>query len=298
MSTPAHLEPDWDLIAGGVLPSLVALELGQDDRLTSSSAVAVGPHAVATTAAIFIDHATWTERGVAVVRKGRETRPGELIGYRQGWDIAVYGCETALPALDVRWSQSVPLGESVAAVGLSAGRLTTTSGIVTARERAVNNARPYERSFVMACAFEPAARDGDAVVDASGRLVGIVVVSPHTGPAVVAPAERARAFVTIGLLIFLVESRRCRDALDHFEQRARATRDWRAFCEAGIVHASLERFGPALDVWREAAAIEPDNPWIHHSIGKALQILGRRQEARDALQKALSLEPEEPLRRG
>ncbi len=292
MSTPARIATDWDAVGDGIVPSLVTLSLGRGERVTTHRAVAMAPFAVATSAAAFVHHATWTERSLATLRHAGESWPAELNGYRLGWDLAVYGSERPVPPASVRWSRTVPVGETIAAIGLGPEGPTVAAGRVVARERAVNNARPYERSFLVAGVFAPAAHEGDAVVDVDGRLLGIVTVAPAAGPAVVAPAERALAFATIGLLIFMVESRRSRDALLHFEERVRATGDWRGFCEAGIVHESRDRFEEALDVWREASALEPDNAWIHDAIARSCERLGRDAEAGEARRRARALEPD------
>ena len=57
------------------------------------------------------------------------------------------------------------------------------------------------------------------------------------------------------------------------------------------MEALRKRHGEALDLYRRLVAVSPRNPSAHHGMGTALYHLGRPDEALDALERALALDP-------
>ena len=55
--------------------------------------------------------------------------------------------------------------------------------------------------------------------------------------------------------------------------------------------AMRKRHGEALDLYRRLVEVSPRNPNAHHGLGTALFHLGRLDEALDALEHALALDP-------
>ncbi|MBI5612440.1 MAG: tetratricopeptide repeat protein [Gammaproteobacteria bacterium] len=60
----------------------------------------------------------------------------------------------------------------------------------------------------------------------------------------------------------------------------------------GNVLAAQNRFEEAVTSYREALALDPQNPMAHNNLGRALYRLGRHQEAAEALREALRLRPD------
>jgi tetratricopeptide (TPR) repeat protein len=50
-----------------------------------------------------------------------------------------------------------------------------------------------------------------------------------------------------------------------------------------------QRWGEAIEAYREAARLDPDNPWTHYDLGMALNTPGRQDEAIVHLEKAAAL---------
>lgn len=61
--------------------------------------------------------------------------------------------------------------------------------------------------------------------------------------------------------------------------------------QQGVAHAGQNRWGPALDAFRQAARILPDHPGFHYAIGVALCRLDRFVEAIDAFNGEVAVNP-------
>lgn len=114
-----------------------------------------------------------------VVTVGVEDMPAKVVGVDPSSDLAVLKIEgTGFPALDTASSKDLTVGQYVMAVGSPFGlEKTATVGIVSALNRSSlvsggNDLTTYTNLIQTDAAINPG-NSGGALVDASGRLVGI-----------------------------------------------------------------------------------------------------------------------------
>jgi Flp pilus assembly protein TadD len=74
-------------------------------------------------------------------------------------------------------------------------------------------------------------------------------------------------------------------------KRLTATPDAAVYADLGTLYADRKQFGCAADVFRKAAALQPESARYHYLLGLSLYSAGHAEEAIDPLQQSLQLDP-------
>lgn len=174
LATPAAaFEPKVMESVVTVLPLWPGYERGGQARRPLGSApegtaVAIRPDGFLVTALHVVERATEI---TVRLPDGRET-PARLVGADSATDLALLGIDADLPVLEA--APNPALGDPVCAVGNQFGLgLSVTCGVVSAVHRSGIGFNPAEDFVQTDAAVNPGA-SGGALVDAQGRLVGIL----------------------------------------------------------------------------------------------------------------------------
>ncbi len=181
----AQLAPDWvERVAAKVLPSVVTLQIGNDDQSELGSGVILRPDGLIMTnnhvVAALNQGPHPSMRTVVTLNDGR-TAEFDVVAADPQSDIAVVRAHelSGLTPISIGSSARLRIGQPVVAVGSPLGLDgTVTDGIVSALDRPVCPPVQPDNGIV---AFEAIQTDaainpgnsGGALVDANGRLVGI-----------------------------------------------------------------------------------------------------------------------------
>lgn len=115
----------------------------------------------------------------------------------------------------------------------------------------------------------------------------------------IAELQPADPEVHLQLGLLLRQTERPREAVDAFAAAAGAAQQtgeplpaW-AHHEWGLALAGQQRYGEAVERFRTALRLQPDNAQGHFHLGLALEAVGRPDEAMAAYRRAMELEPNE-----
>lgn len=77
-----------------------------------------------------------------------------------------------------------------------------------------------------------------------------------------------------------------------FRHSLSLSEDVHVYNRLGIALRRKNRYKEAIDEYRKALVVEPDNEGVHYNLGRALIENGQKSDARDAFKKALEIDPE------
>lgn len=132
-------------------------------------------------------HVVSNARSISVTLNDRSTYAAQVVGIDAATDIALLKIDAgrSLPSLDYGDSDAVQVGDWVLAVGNPFNLASTvTAGIVSAKARNINISASNSavESFIQTDAAVNPGNSGGALVDASGKLVGInTAIATPTG---------------------------------------------------------------------------------------------------------------------
>jgi putative serine protease PepD len=198
--TPALLDPNAELtqvspqverapgsiadIAKRVLPTVVQVEVRSKDALGSGSGVVIDGTGYILTNNHVVSTAATAGGSIRVLFNDGSATPARIAGRDAKTDLAVLKVEKpGLRVLPLGDSASIAVGDPVIAIGSPLGlTATVTSGIVSARDRAVrlggqngssgSDADPVINAIQTDAPINPG-NSGGPLVDGSGALVGI-----------------------------------------------------------------------------------------------------------------------------
>lgn len=130
------------------------------------------------------------------------TLPAKLIGHDPKTDLAVLKVEAKKPLASVSFGSSTKarVGDWVLAIGNPFGLGgTVTAGIISAKDRAINNPGPYD-DYIQTDASINRGNSGGPLFDLNGRVIGIntAIISPSGGSVGIGfavPSDTARQVV-------------------------------------------------------------------------------------------------------
>lgn len=201
-------------VAAAVVPSTVAVEIGGFLSASSGSGVVYGDDGY-----IITNHHVVEGGGsIDVVFVDGARYPAEVVGSDPVTDIAVLLVDREdLAPITVGSSDDLAIGEPAVAIGNPlglAGGPTVTAGIVSALDRRLGTG-PDDELFGLVQTDAPIApgSSGGALVDASGRLVGITTAIAVSEVGSVDLGFAVPTAIAIGVANDLIESGEVRHAL-------------------------------------------------------------------------------------
>ncbi len=208
-------------VAAAVLPGVVTLHVrGQGERGTGTGFVLDGAGHILTNNHV-VDPAGARGR-VQVTFSDGTTVDGEVTGADSGYDLAVVDVDgvSGLHPLTLGDSDAVRVGDPVIAVGAPFGlEGTVTSGIISARERAITagGGGGGDVSYVDALQTDAAINPGNSggpLVDAAGRVIGVNSAIKAAGDSGLPDTgESSGGSIGLGFAIPVNEARRVAEEL-------------------------------------------------------------------------------------
>jgi putative serine protease PepD len=188
-SAPVQMASDLsgysaERVAATVLPSVVTLQITQDDQSVLGSGVVVAPDGLIVTNNHVVSHLGTGPRTSAqtlmTLSDGR-TAPFDVLAADPQTDIAVVRARglSGLTPISIGASNNLRIGHPVMAVGSPLGlESTVTDGVISGLRRPVCTVVPIDEGMVAFDAIQTDAainpgNSGGALVDADGRLVGV-----------------------------------------------------------------------------------------------------------------------------
>ena len=191
----AELSPDWvERVAAKVLPSVVTLQISNDDQSELGSGVILSPDGLIMTnnhVVAAVNRGPHPSMRTVVTLNDGRTAEFDVIAADPQSDIAVVRAHelSGLTPVSIGSSAALRIGQPVVAVGSPLGLDgTVTDGIVSALHRPVCPPIRAESGMVAFDAIQTDAainpgNSGGALVDANGRLVGINSAEAEMGGA-------------------------------------------------------------------------------------------------------------------
>ena len=191
----AELSPDWvERVAAKVLPSVVTLQISNDDQSELGSGVILSPDGLIMTnnhVVAAVNRGPHPSMRTVVTLNDGRTAEFDVIAADPQSDIAVVRAHelSGLIPISIGSSAELRIGQPVVAVGSPLGLDgTVTDGIVSALHRPVCPPVRAESGMVAFDAIQTDAainpgNSGGALVDANGRLVGINSAEAEMGGA-------------------------------------------------------------------------------------------------------------------
>ena len=151
--------------------------------------------------------------------------------------------------------------------------------------------RAEEAVLPLARAAELTPRDTDTLFNSALALQGAGRLEEAAGRLrEVLALEPASADAAIALATMMIKAGRPREAALQLEAVARRSDDPRLTFHTGVVLAALGRYAEAVERYREAIRITPDQAQAHRNLGATLLLLGQTDAAIDSLLTALGIE--------
>jgi tetratricopeptide (TPR) repeat protein len=247
------------------------------------------------------------------VRKGEKAWPASLVRLDQAHDLCALKPEagwTANPT-PVRASSDVEVGERVYAIGAPEGlELTLSEGLVSAL-RHVDN-----RPIIQTSAPVSHGSSGGGLFDSQGRLIGVTAFSVKGGQnlnfalptewvlglggesaarfppsASGSQLEEAKKWSDKGFRAYLDE--KYQEAIDYYKEAVRLNPDdHRSWQYLGKAELQLRRYADALEALRQATRLEGEDAQDWVALSWAYIALGRYEDAVDAANSAWLLDNE------
>jgi hypothetical protein len=266
--------------------------------------VVIAPGRVVTTRHVIEDGASFR------VEHGAEKWPAKLVGVAADHDLAEFSVAgLAAPAVTVRDSSSLAVGERVYAIGAPEGlELTISEGLIS-------GLRDFDKGRVIQTSAAISPGSGGGLFDSEGRLVGITTFylkegqslsfappaegtlaldrqPPTAAPTASegAPASGAPMWFEAGAQAF--DAAKYDVAAADFEQAIRLgpQNEWAWFGLGGAYYA-LGQYDKALTAEQEATGLGPENEWPWYGLGGAYERLGQYEKAVNAYREAIRLAP-------
>jgi tetratricopeptide (TPR) repeat protein len=291
-----------------VSPSVMVVESldAEGSAITFGSGVVIAPGRVITNRHVIEGGASFR------VGHGAEKWPAKLVGVAPDHDLAEFSVAgLAAPAVTVRDSSSLAVGERVYAIGAPEGlELTISEGLIS-------GLRDFDKGRVIqtSAAISPGS-SGGGLFDPEGRLVGITTFYLKEGqslnfavpaewtlavdrhPPIAAPtasesdpASQALMWFEAGAQAF--DAAKYDVAAADFGQAVRLKpHDEGAWFGLGGAYYALGQYDKALTAEKEATRVGPENEWPWYGLGAAYERLGEYERAVNAYREAIRLGPE------
>jgi len=249
------------------------------------------------------------------VRQGTRTWPAVVTHRDADHDLCRLKAEGLnAPPVGVRRSSSLQVGERVYAIGAPKGlELTLSEGLVSGL-RDNDGVR-----IIQTTAPVSAGSSGGGLFDAQGQLVGITTFMVAEGQnlnfalpgdwvltldkhEISAKPKTQAESAEFQALVWFQRGYQAQEAGKH-EQAVQAYReairlrpdDALAWYNLGLAYEWLRRYQEAVQAYREAIRLKPDDASAWNSLGNALDELGQYQEAVQAYREAVRLKPDYAL---
>jgi putative serine protease PepD len=165
-------------IAAKVSPSVVNIDASSAQAADTGSGFFIDSNGYILTNNHVIESAATSGGQIKVTLSSGESYPANVIGRAPEYDIAVLKIDvSSAPALTFGNSEKVVVGDSVIAIGSPLGLAgTVTSGIISAKDRAVSTGSSTQSSFINAIQTDAAINPGNSggpLVDMTGAVIGI-----------------------------------------------------------------------------------------------------------------------------
>ena len=165
-------------IAARVSPSVVNISASSGQGADTGSGFFINSNGYILTNNHVIELAATQGGQITVALADGNSYPARVIGREPVFDIAVLKIEVSnAPALTLGDSDKVVVGDSVIAIGSPLGLVgTVTSGIISAKDRAVSTGSTSQNSFINAIQTDAAINPGNSggpLVDLTGAVIGI-----------------------------------------------------------------------------------------------------------------------------
>jgi len=165
-------------IAAKVSPSVVNIDASSAQAADTGSGFFIDSNGYILTNNHVIESAATNGGQIKVTLSSGESYPANVIGRAPEYDIAVLKIDvSSAPALTFGNSEKVVVGDSVIAIGSPLGLAgTVTSGIISAKDRAVSTGSSTQSSFINAIQTDAAINPGNSggpLVDMTGAVIGI-----------------------------------------------------------------------------------------------------------------------------
>jgi tetratricopeptide (TPR) repeat protein len=291
----------------GVSPSVMVVESldGEGSAVAFGSGVVIAPGRVITNRHLIEDGASFR------LEHGGAKWPAKLVSVAPDHDLAELSVAGLVaPAVVVRDSSSLAVGERVYAIGAPEGlELTISEGLISGL-RDFDNARVIQTS----AAISPGS-SGGGLFDSEGRLVGITTFYLEEGQSLnfALPAEwtlaldrqpenpspptnqdsaefQALVWCEIGYQAALANEFRAAARAFHkaVEMKPDLAAAWAGM---GVVYVSLGQFGKAVSAGREAVRLAPQDARAWLALGDGYGGLGDYEKQLKAFQEAIRAEP-------
>ena len=165
-------------IAARVSPSVVNIDASGSQSADTGSGFFIKSNGYILTNNHVIETAATSGGKIKVTLANGDSYPAKVVGRVAAYDIAVLKISVAnAPALTIGDSDKVVVGDSVIAIGSPLGLAgTVTSGIISAKDRAVSTGSSTQNSYINALQTDAAVNPGNSggpLVDMTGAVIGI-----------------------------------------------------------------------------------------------------------------------------
>ncbi len=253
------------------------------------------------------------ESGVSfMVERAGKTWPARLVKVDPDHDLAELSVDGfAAPAVHVRVSSTLTVGEKVYAIGAPEGlELTISEGLISGL-RTIDKDRVIQTSAAISHGSS-----GGGLFDVEGRLVGVTTFFFKEGqslnfalpgewmldldrqPVTSVPSAHENSPAFQGLLWFEMGYRACEtgkygEAVRAYQEAIRLRPDFAmAWNNLGTAYGILGQSGKEVSAYQQAIRLKPDLALAWYNLGTTYSSLGQYGEAVSALQEALRLRPD------
>ena len=165
-------------IAARVSPSVVNIDASNSQSADTGSGFFIKSNGYILTNNHVIETAATSGGNIKVTLANGDSYPAKVVGRVAAYDIAVLKISVKnAPALTIGDSDKVVVGDSVIAIGSPLGLAgTVTSGIISAKDRAVSTGSSTQNSYINALQTDAAVNPGNSggpLVDRTGAVIGI-----------------------------------------------------------------------------------------------------------------------------
>ena len=165
-------------IAARVSPSVVNIDASNSQSADTGSGFFIKSNGYILTNNHVIETAATSGGNIKVTLANGDSYPAKVVGRVAAYDIAVLKISVKnAPALTIGDSDKVVVGDSVIAIGSPLGLAgTVTSGIISAKDRAVSTGSSTQNSYINALQTDAAVNPGNSggpLVDMTGAVIGI-----------------------------------------------------------------------------------------------------------------------------
>ncbi len=215
------------------------------------------------------------------VRKGERAWKATLVRLDQGHDLCALEPETGWTAKDasVRASSTVKVGERAYAVGAPEGlELTLSEGLVSGL-REVDGVRVIQTSAPISHGSS-----GGGLFDSEGRLIGVTTFFLKEG--------QNLNFALPGEWVLGLGD----ESAAHFPASASGSQleEAKKWSDKGFSAYLHENYGEAVDSYKEAVRLDPEDSTAWFRLGEAQEELKRDEEAAKSFQQATRLKSDAP----